>query len=281
MQGSGTLKSIIDFSNFFDQQMFVHQGGDVLHVVKGGVLKQSKLPAQLKQMIQNPNVMQVPITQGGEKVNLHIFRLGDGITLFVQDPGTGTVLNSFVMSLITLSSNACGYNPTADDGDINKVLLDKLVAEFDKEKKKFSITDKRQKEEIIILEAQAKDAYEQMDKQTRDMIEREKEMNKLKKQLQDLAESYKVMEKGQKEIAYTSDFKIGADLKKKNEILRENNKHLVDTIKKTSAALEDYRTDVLMVITDFLDNVKADNESQVSLINSINEIFSQNKHIGS
>lgn len=276
MQITGTVKSLVDFSNFFDQQMFLHSGTeDILHTVKSGSIKMSKLPPQLKQIITDPKVMSVPMTIGGEKVNLHIFRIGDGLTLFVQDPGTGTVLNSFVMSLITLSSNICGFNPTADDGDINKVLLDKLVAEFDKEKKRFSITDKRQKEEIIILEAQAKDAYEQMDKQTLEMREKDKEITKLRQQFSDLAESYKNLEKQQKEASFTGDFKVGAELKKKNEILRDNNKKLAETLKKISITIEDSHTEAVMCITDFLEAIGAVDETRETLLNSISEIFTK------
>jgi hypothetical protein len=279
MQTSGTLKSIQDFSNFFDQQLFVHDNASgYFYAVKNGSQKQIKFPAHLSKLLSDKTCFSKAMLNGTEKTVLHIFRLGDGFTLFLSDPGTGTVLNSFILSLITLSSNVCSVSPVTEENNINQVLLDQLVAEFDKEKTKFAVTDKRQKEEIIILEEQAKEAFNQLDETARKLNEKNAENEKLKKQLSELAESYKIMDKKLNDSQFTSDFKIGAELKKKNELLRDNNKKLVEMVKRSSTALNDLHSEIEMCIKDLFETTGISNEIAEETMNSVNELFASYKN---
>ena len=270
MNVSSTVKSIQDFSNFFDQQLYVHcADSGAFYSVKNGALKQLKFPPHLQKLINEKSVISKPMMQGTERTILYIFRLGDGYTLFLNDPGTGNVLNGFIMSLITLSSNVCTVE-SKDTSDMNSILLDKLVAEFDKEKTRFAVTDKRQKEEIIILEEQAREAYRQLD-------EKEAEFNKQKKQLYELAETYKALEKKLAESQYTSDFQIGAELKKKNELLRDNNKKLVEMIKKETLAVSEIHSEVEMFLKDALAGPELSESQKKEIFSSIAELFSAEK----
>jgi len=280
MQATGTVKSLQDFSNFFDHQIFLHQSeSNSFFSIKNGNIKKLRFPDHLKVLIDDKKTFTKTLSKGDEKFNLHIFRLGDGNTLFIQDPGTGNVLNSFILSLITLSSNSCdtSFSATAADGDMNKVLLDKLVAEFDSEKKKFSITNKRQKEEIIILEEQAKDAYLQLDMLTETIKEKDVEIAKLRENMKSLAESYRSIEKKCCDMEFTGDFKIGTELKKKNEILKENNRQLVEMLKKSSGSVSEIKSEVETCVKESLRGVQIPKEKQEELFANIEQIFVQDK----
>lgn len=274
MQLSGTLKSIIDFSNFFDQLLYVYNDKENLFFsVKNGNYKQLKFPEHLRKILADKQLMSKTISQGGEKSILYIYRLGDGHTLFLNDPGTGNVVNGFILSLITLSSNVCSISPAESDGDMNQILLDKLVAEFDREKKKFAVIDKRQKEEIIILEEQAKEAYNQMAQLEIKLKEKEAEVSKIKKQFSDLAESYKETEKKITDMQFTADFQVGADLKKKNEELRKNNKLLVEMIRKNSSATADLKSEMEMFVDDFADRTCLPEDQKQEFKSALTDIF--------
>ncbi|MGE4480032.1 MAG: hypothetical protein AB7E76_13700 [Deferribacterales bacterium] len=274
MQLTGTLQSIIDFSNFFDQQLYVFcEGNGAFFSVKNGVYKQIKFPDHLRKLLADKYIMSKAISSGGEKSILYIYRLGDGHTLFLNDPGTGNVVNGFILSLITLSSNVCSVSPSQSDGDINQVLLDQLVAEFDREKKKFAVTDKRQKEEIIILEEQAKEAYNQMAELENTLKQKDAEIAKLKKSITDLAESYKSTEKKLASAHQTTDFQLGADLKKKNEELRNNNRMLVDLIKKNTSAIADLHSELEMYIEDFAGRTDITDEQHQELRSALADLF--------
>jgi len=276
MQLSGTIQSIKDFSNFFDHQLFIHNNNDgKFYSVHNGNVKQIKFPPHLQKILSDMKIFSKTMISGTEKFTLHIFRLGDGHTLFLNDPGTGTVLNGFVLSLITLSSNVCDVNnsPKVNNDD----MLDKLVAEFDKEKKKFSVTDKRRKEEIIILEEQAKEAYNQLDEVIRSQKDKDAIIQKLRSQFNELAESYKTMEKKLTDAQFTGDFKIGNEIKKKNSILSDNNKKLVELIKQNTLKLDEIESDIEMNLTDTLQSVGLSEEVQQEIINSIKEVFHTEK----
>lgn len=277
MQINGTLQSIIEFSNFFDHQLFVHCSNDKnFYCVKSGSYKKIKFPQHLQKLLDDKFTFSKVINSGNEKSVLHIFRLGDGHTLFLNDPGTGTVLNGFVLSLITLSSNVCDLSAKNDSSgsDINSVLLDKLVADFDKERKVSAVKDKRQKEEIIILEEQAKEAYTQLDQMQKTLKDKDAEISELKKRLSALAESYKELEKHYQDAASTADFNIGAEIKKKNETLRLNNKKLVEMVRKNSLTIAELQTEVEMCIKDASENTDIPPEKLNEMLSSVKEIFS-------
>lgn len=279
MNISGTLQSIVDFSNFFDHQMFVYSEQNKLFCgVKNGLIKEIKFPPHLEKMMNDRKIHTKTIGNSGESSVLHIYRLGDGHTLFINDPGTGNVVNSFILSLITLSSNVCDFSEPGKK-DNSQVMLDRLVADFDKERMKFSVTDKRRKEEIIILEEQAKEAYCQMDDLIRQIREKDNELSKLRKQFSELAESHKGLEKKLKESHFTSDFRVGSELKKKNETLRANNRKLVDMMKKNSLAFDELHSELEMCLKDFCDNESMPKEKQKRLLSSVNELFSSDKKI--
>jgi len=280
MQYSGTIKSIVDFSDFFDHQLFIFSDKDKkFFSIKNGQIKQIKFPQHLQKFLHDKHTFSKIISSGGEESVLHIFRLGDGHTLFLNDPGTGNVLNGFVLSLITLSSHACDSAPEQNDknGDMNSVLMDKLVAEFDKERKKFAVTDKRQKEEIIILEEQAKEAYNQFDQINSQLKKKDAEIANTLKKMAELAESYKELEKKFQDATLTSDFNIGVELKKKNEILRGNNKKLVEMIRKSSLTITELQTEVEMYIKDAFENTDISKEKLEDILSSLNELFSSEK----
>ncbi|PLX66333.1 MAG: hypothetical protein C0602_11755 [Denitrovibrio sp.] len=277
MQYSGTIKSIIDFSNFFDHQLYIFSDKDMQFLsIKNGQVKQIKFPQHLQKVLNDRYTFSKTISSGGEKSVLHIFRLGDGHTLFLNDPGTGTVLNGFVLSLITLSSNACDDSPDTENanGDMNSILLDKLVAEFDNEKRKFSVINKRQKEEIIILEEQAKEAYNQFDAVSNQLKKKDSEIQTVRQNLATLAESYKNIEKQLTDAKNTGDFNIGSELKKKNEALRESNKQLVEMLKKSTLSISEVQSEVEMCIKDIFENSNIPSEKKTEVLNSLNEIFS-------
>jgi len=274
MQLTGTLQSIIDFSNFFDQQLYVFcEKNGAFFAVKNGAYKQIRFPEHMKKLLADKYLVSKTIFNGGEESVLHIYRLGDGHTLFLNDPGTGNVLNGFILSLITLSSHFCSAPPSQSDEDINKVLLDKLVAEFDREKKKFSITDKRQKEEIIILEEQAKEAYNQMAELEKIVKQKDAQIAKLKKNINDLAKSYKITEKKPATVHQSTDFQDGSDLKNRNEKLRENNRMLVGIIKKNTAAVNDLHSELKMYIEDFAERTGITKEQHQELKSAIDDLF--------
>jgi len=277
---TGTMKSILDFSNFFDHQLFIHKSTDnTFYGIKNGTIKQIKFPQHLQKILDDKKVFSKTINSGNEQTILHIFRLGDGHTLFLNDPGTGNVLNGFVLSLITLSSNVCDYQASepSSDKDMNAVLMDKLVAEFDKEKKKFSVIDKRQKEEIIILEEQAKEAYHQLDEYLASQKDKDAEYQRMKTQVIELAESNKRLEKKLVDAEFTGDFQKGIELKKKNDILRENNRKLVEMIKKSTLSVSDLHSEVEMCLNDMLDTHNVPEAARSEILASINELFSTEK----
>lgn len=275
MQITGILASIRDFSNFFDHQLFVHHSlRSSFYMVRNGAVKPIKLPPHIKQLIDDRTVLSRRFKSQGEINVLHLFRLGDGYTLIINDPGTGNVLNGFVMSLISVSSAVAeSEGSRTDASDMNSVLLDKLVAEFDKEKMRFSVTDKRQKEEIIILEEQAKDAYRQVDEVTKQLEQKEDELTKLKKQFISCAEDMKFMEKRQTDLEFTSDYQLGAELKKKNEVLRENNRELVEALKKYPIAIEELRTEIDMYLNDVFSGMNIPDETKKEIVSGVAEIF--------
>jgi len=274
MQLTGTLKSIIDFSNFFDQQLYVYYDkSHAFFAIKNGVSKRIKFPDHLKKILADKQTISKPITNGGEKSVLHIYRLGDGHTLFLTDPGTGNVLNGFVLSLITLSSNVCSVESDTSDGDTNQVLLDKLVAEFDREKKKFAVIDKRQKEEIIILEEQAKDAYNQMALLENEIKKKDSELSKLKKQLAEVAENYKSTEKKLTDMQYTTDFQVGAELKKRNEELKIHNKKLATMLKKSTTSITELHSEIDMYVIDFMTRAEIPEDMQKEMTETIKDLF--------
>jgi len=268
-----TIKVIHELSNFFPTEFYVClEKENASFMYKNGNRKPIKLPQNLLNAISDKRIFTKTIEYGGEKSTLYIFRLGDGFNLLIPDTGTGTSINSFIVSLLTMASDFTDYdNQTAASEKI--ATAHQLAQELTKLKREQAIINKRAKEEKIILEAQARQSMQELARGKKAYRELENGLTKLNKQLIETNESNRHLSKKLKDMELDGDFRQVTQLKKKVEVLTEELKNIKDMYNNTRKSLEEFHGDVLLYSTSVLDEAGMSEEKIKELENELINLY--------
>lgn len=224
------------YSYFYQEKKFFF--------INDGVTQTSNLSELFKKALQSKDVTQVTSNSKTGEI-FHIIRPDSNVSIFLKDTNKNSEIFNFIKSLITLILSDGSISVESENSDTS---IEEVKTYYEKELSKRSIelnkVRKKFREESIILEEQAKEAFNKYD----DIYKRFSHMDlanrKMHQQLQALAQQNKKLMKDIHALEVKSDFRVNMELKKRNDTLVKESNDLFEGMKTISREFDEFKSNI-------------------------------------